>query len=336
MERRRLLAGLAMVTIVAGTASACADGGSGEGAAGTTTTVAPACDRPATAGLAERTMQSGGEDRQYLLYVPESYSGTEAVPLVVNLHGSGSSGEEQLSGSELQGVADEHGFVVVAPDAGIIQTLADGTASTTGGVWNVPGVVLTDGSAAAADAPDDVAFLEELVDATSQELCISTVVATGTSGGGRMSSALGCASDRFDVIAPVAGIRFPEGCVPRRPVDVVAFHGTADRVNPFGGGGAVYWGAQTVPQAAAGWAAAQGCVTGPIDEEVSASVTRSMWTGCTGGVTVTLYTVDGGGHAWPGGADAAAAHPEFAAIIGATTQEIDAGQLIWEVASVRG
>jgi polyhydroxybutyrate depolymerase len=53
-------------------------------------------------------------------------------------------------------------------------------------------------------------------------------------------------------------------------------------------------------------------------------------------VTVSLYTVDGGGHTWPGGADAEISRPEFAAIVGVTTQEIDAGQLIWEVASAQG
>jgi len=333
MVGRRLAAGLALATIVAGGAAGCAD--DDEGSSATTTTAAPSCDRPAAAGLTERTFESGGLTRTYLLYVPGSYTGTEEVPLVVNLHGSGSSAEEQLAGSELQEVADEHGFVVIAADAGITQQLGDGTASVTGGVWNIPGVVLTDGSTADPNAPDDVAFLEQLVDATEAELCISAVVATGTSGGGRMSSNLGCLSDRFDVIAPVAGIRHPEGCAPSQPVEVVAFHGTDDKVNPFAGGGPAYWGAQTVPEAAAAWAATQGCTDGPVEEEVSASVTRTSWSGCTGGVGVTLYTIAGGGHTWPGGADASAARPELAAIIGTTTQEIDAGQLIWAVASAR-
>ena len=334
MTRRRVAA-LATAMIVAGTACACSndrgvDLGSG---AGTTTSAAPACDRPAPSGTTERALESGGLSRTYLLHVPASYTGTEPVPLVVNLHGSGSNAEEQLAGSRLADVADEHGFVVVTPNAGITQVLADGAGSITGGVWHVPGVVLTDGSTADPDAADDVAFLEELVDATAADLCVSTVVATGTSGGGRMASALGCTSDRFDVIAPVAGIRFPADCAPEHPVDVVAFHGTDDKVNPFVGGGPSYWGTQTVPEAAAGWAAVQRCTEGPVDEVVSTSVTRARWTGCSDGVTVVLYTVAGGGHSWPGGVDAAASRPELAEIIGATTQEIDAGQLLWDVAS---
>jgi polyhydroxybutyrate depolymerase len=265
--------------------------------------------------------------------VPASYTGSDDVPLVVNLHGSGSNAAEQLTGSRLEAVADEHGFIVLAPSAGITQELTEGAATTTGGVWNVPGAVLTDGSSAAPDAPDDVAFLEDLVDAASAELCVSTVVATGTSGGGRMASALGCASDRFDVIAPVAGLRFPADCAPPHPVSVVAFHGTADKVNPFDGGGPAYWGTQTVPEAAAGWAASQDCTGSPADETTSPNVTHTEWTGCTEGVTVDLYTVDGGGHSWPGGIDAAETHPEFADIIGVTTQEVDAGQILWEAAS---
>lgn len=335
MDHRRRAAVGATILIVAGIATACAHDrdDSGGAASSTTTTAAPACDRPAPAGLTERTLESGGVARNYLLYVPASYAGTDEVPLVVNLHGSGSNAEEQLAGTQLETVADEHGFLVVTPNAGITQSLADGTASITGGVWNVPGVVLTDGTAADPDAPDDVAFLEELVDATSSELCVSTVVATGTSGGGRMASALGCVSDRFDVIAPVAGIRFPADCTPSHPLEVLAFHGTADKVNPFAGGGPAYWGPQTVPEAAAGWAGVQHCTDGPVDEAVSPSVTRTRWTGCDDGVTVSLYAVAGGGHSWPGGLDAAASRPEFSEVIGVTTQEIDAGELLWEAAS---
>lgn len=329
--QRRLAAALATATIVTGMAAACADDRAAEVEA--TSTTAPACDRPAPAGLTERTMESGGLPRNYLLYVPASYTGTEEVPLVVNLHGSGSNAEEQFAGSKLEGVADEHGFVVVTPNAGITQAPTDATAPTGGGVWNVPGVVLNDGSSADASAPDDVAFLEALVDQSASEFCVSSVVAAGTSGGGRMATALGCVSDRFDVIAPVAGIRFPAECSPPHPVDLVAFHGTDDKVNPFAGGGPAYWGAQTVPEAASGWAAAQGCTDGPTDEPVSASVTLTRWTGCVGGVTVALYTVAGGGHSWPGGLDAAASRPELAEIIGVTTQEIDAGQILWEVMS---
>jgi len=72
------------------------------------------------------------------------------------------------------------------------------------------------------------------------------------------------------------------------------------------------------------------CADGPQRSSVSPSVVLDTWTGCTEGAEVRLYTVEGGGHTWPGGADSAAARPALAEVIGVTTQEIDAGQLLWE------
>lgn len=290
------------------------------------TTASPACSRPPTAtGRQDRQLPAGGVDRHYLLYVPASYTGADAA-LVVNLHGSGSNSAQQLDGSQLTAVADAHGFIVAAPDAAV--AFDAGVAS--GGAWNIPGVPLVDGTATPEGAPDDVAFIEALVDALRDEFCIDRVAVTGTSGGGRMSSYLGCFSDRFDVVAPVAGLRLPDGCAPARPVDVIAFHGTADLVNPYPGGGPASWGPQSVPDAAAAWAAVQSCPAGPASTQPTAGTTLDVWTGCAGGVEVRLHTVVEGGHNWPGGVDAAAEMPDLAAIVGMTTQEIDAGELIWE------
>jgi polyhydroxybutyrate depolymerase len=49
-------------------------------------------------------------------------------------------------------------------------------------------------------------------------------------------------------------------------------------------------------------------------------VTRTAWPGCTAQTEVTLYTIEGGGHAWPG-ADPAK-NPTH------TTQQIDATVLM--------
>src|SRR5687768_9690404 len=68
--------------------------------------------------------------RSVLVHVPRAVS--RPVPLVLNLHGSGSRGSEQLASSKLAATADAHGFIVAAPDGGIkVQS---------GFVWNIPGV----------------------------------------------------------------------------------------------------------------------------------------------------------------------------------------------------
>ncbi|MCB0994478.1 MAG: hypothetical protein KDB21_05270 [Acidimicrobiales bacterium] len=291
------------------------------------TPVEEACSRPAEPGETERMVEIDGNQRHYILYVPPSYDGT-STGLLLTLHGSGSSAREQYDNSLLVDVADAGGFIVVAPDAGVTTTV--GETGPTGGVWNVPGVPYVDGSEVDPDAPDDVAFIDELVDGLEAEFCIESVATSGTSGGGRMSSALGCFSDRIDGIAPVAGLRVSEGCEPAHGVEVVAFHGTDDVINPYLGGGPPSWGEMTVPEAAAAWADLNQCGAGPARTQVSDSVELDTWTECLDGVEVRLYTVNGGGHNWPGGVDAALARPEFAAVVGVTTQEIDAGELMWE------
>ena len=70
------------------------------------------------------------------------------------------------------------------------------------------------------------------------------------------------------------------------------------------------------------WATTGGC-TGATDEQVSASVVRQVRTGCLAGYGVELYTVDGGGHAWPGGEPGWAEGDE-------PTTEVVATDLIWD------
>ena len=97
-------------------------------------------------------------------------------------------------------------------------------------------------------APDDVAFIDDLLNAVEAELCIDSarVFSTGFSVGAGLSVRLACdLSDRIAAIAPVSGVYFPPfnprripepGCLSTRPVPVIAFHGTADPGVPFEGG----------------------------------------------------------------------------------------------------
>jgi poly(3-hydroxybutyrate) depolymerase len=53
-------------------------------------------------------------------------------------------------------------------------------------------------------------------------------------------------------------------------------------------------------------------------------VSGILYTYCQQNAEVILYTVDGGGHSWPGGEPM----PEW--IVGHTTQDIDATRVMWE------
>jgi poly(3-hydroxybutyrate) depolymerase len=118
---------------------------------------------------------------------------------------------------------------------------------------------------------------------------------------------------RIAAIAPIGGVRFPGPC--RNPgVGVIAFHGTEDASNPYGGNGAPYW-TYGVPEAMRGWAAHHGCAEAPSTSRPAPAAELSTFTGCAGGARVELYTLEGEGHVLP--------------------QAVDAHALMWEAFSAR-
>jgi polyhydroxybutyrate depolymerase len=124
-----------------------------------------------------------------------------------------------------------------------------------------------------------------------------------------MSSQLACdLSSRIAAVAAVGGVRFPGPCAEARPFPILAFHGTADDVNPYDGGGQVFW--QTGVEAAIdGWAQHNACGA-RSEERVAEGIDRIGYSGC---VEVALYRIEGFQHEWPG----------------AITDELRADDLIW-------
>ncbi|MEP9403993.1 alpha/beta hydrolase family esterase [Sphingomonas silueang] len=263
---------------------------------------APRC-AGASAAMVER-IATGGAARAAAVHLPRSENLDRPVPLVLLLHGSGASGAAMLADSRLANTADRHGFLIVAPDAGIPHDR--------GHVWNIPGVPTVAGTVPGPDAPDDVAYVGAMIDRLVAAGCVdpARVYTTGLSGGGRMTSWLGCvATRRFAAIAPVVGLRAgnplasdptrpdPASCRPDAPLPVVAFAGDADTTNPIRGGGAKYW-SYTMHAAEMRWATLNGCTAAPTTRWVAPKVYEERYTGCRGGADVIgRITVDGG-HSW--------------------------------------
>ncbi len=250
-------------------------------------------------------------------------AGDAALPLLLDLHGSNSNGEQQAAISGLRRLADEHGFVVAHPHAAIgapllPQELPDGNFA-----WNVPGAPLAVGAEPPADSRDDVAFLAAVIAAIGERMRIrsSAVVVTGFSGGGRMASALADARpDLVAGIAPVAGLRAPTR--PGGAVAVLAFHGTDDPVNPYAGSDDPRW-REGVEDAAAAWARRGGAAAEGTSEE--GRVATTTWAGAA---PVVLHAVRGAGHTWPG-TDADLGD------LGAVAREVRASELIARFATSR-
>jgi len=234
-----------------------------------------ACSAQLAPGTSERRIESSGIERRFLLHVPERpVSGS--VPLVLELHGFGGSPEGQMALSGLQSLSEQQGFLLVAGEA--LERR-----------WNVP---------PESTRASDVQFVSDLLELVAREACIDRArfYATGFSGGGRMVSQLACdLAPRVAAIAAIGGIRFPLPCAGARAVPVLAFHGTADDVNPYDGGGQPYWGTG-VDDAIGGWAKHNGCTR--QSEETATPVTR-ISQGGNGCADVVLYRIQGFAHSWP-------------------------------------
>jgi polyhydroxybutyrate depolymerase len=274
---------------------------------------------PAQVGWSTRTVASGGDERCYLLYVPASYDPARPTPLVVSLHGFLSNPASQALISGWHKLADQEGFLVAYPQGTSWPQRWNG-----GATWNV-GV-------------DDVQFFRDLLDDLASVAAVdrSRVYVNGFSNGGGMTVRIACdAADQVAAIGTVAAavVEFQD-CSPTNPVPVMAFHGTADPLVPYEGGempsrpvreGAVRTRAPThfvgVEEWTASWAEGNGCTLEPETIPPQGDVRGVQYTPCNQGAEVILYTIEGGGHTWPGGVPIP--------IVGKTTEAIDATEEMW-------
>jgi polyhydroxybutyrate depolymerase len=317
---------LIAATTVVGTTTAAGAVPAGAATGATAVCAGPGARRTGVAaGTNTRTLAVGGEERAYRIEVPASYRPSKPAPLLFDFHGLGSNKEQQALYAGLEAKGGAAGYVVITPDG-------------SGGVakrWVPPPI-----------PGPDLAFVQAMLDTTERELCIDArrVDATGISSGAVFSTALACAlPGTFAAIAPVAGVNGHAVCAGGAPkVSVLAFHGTADGIVPYAGGR--YFGgvdlallpealreraqdlagltARPVMTAIAEWAAFDGCATSPTTSTVASDVTRTVYPKCAARAAVELYTVEGGGHTWPGAPSVRTSR------LGPTTQSIDASALM--------
>ena len=258
---------------------------------------------------------SSGLERTYLLYVPSSYDPTAPTPLVISLHGFVEWPAHQMQISGWNELADEYGFIVVYPSGTKFPRRWQAGSRVGGSI----------------DPRLDVNFISDLIDELQSNYNIdpSRIYANGLSNGGGMSFLLGCMlSNRITAIGAVAGAyAFPlEECQPSRPIPMIAFHGTADPIVSYHGGasGDGQFVFPDLPQWMAARAALNGCAGAAQDLPVSGDASGIRYSGCSQSADVVFYTISGGGHSWPGG------EPMPTWIVGATSRDINATQVMWE------
>jgi len=222
------------------------------------------------------TLNVQGSDRTYRVVRPPSAPGSRPLPLVLVLHGSGSTAKDAalLTGFDLVSVQER--AIVVYPNAD-------------NGRWHASG----------SGSVDDVLFIRTLIDRLEADYQIDTarIYATGFSNGAEMTYRLACQlADRIAAVGPVAGTNATINCRPTHRISVIAFHGTDDSNSRYEGDPGI--GVLSFSAEFERWQQLDGCAGSPQVDDSGSLVIKSA-TSCKDGTGVAYYTLVGGGHEWP-------------------------------------
>ncbi|WP_083913429.1 alpha/beta hydrolase family esterase [Nocardia concava] len=291
----------------------CGDGASSTSGATSSTSSAAAippvlgASTMAGAGSTVESLTVDGKTANYVLHVPAGVSG--ALPAVIVLHGGNGSGTQIETVSGMSAVADSSGFVAAYPDA------------------TTPSAIK--------------ALIAELV--SQHGVDPARIYLSGISHGGIDTQVAACAlSGQLAGIAVLsAGLptQLESQCPIAKPLPVILIHGTADPVVPYAGGtvnspNATERGNATVLLSAVDtlkfWRGKDGCTgdttTAPAPG-TDDTVTLTTGPACTDGVQAQLYSVQGGGHTWPGGSTT---QQQYSSTLGPLNTTFDASKTIWD------
>ncbi len=255
-----------------------------------------------------------GVRRRYLVHLPPGYNHRKPTPLIFMLHGGGAS-PEHPGDYRLADAADAKGFVVVYPE-------------WLNRSWN-------DGREISGRTADDVGFISALVDEMVHDYNVDPkrVYSTGISNGGYMSFTLACKlADKIAAVAPVAGSMSHftlDACKPAKAVSVLMINGTGDPLVKFEGGPVRGRGdSEPITHVVEFWRK-QECGNALVNatqlpdlDPRDGSTVKVESVACPGREVIN-YTIEGGGHTWPGGVQYLPKR-----MIGTVNRDLDASETI--------
>lgn len=298
---------------------------SGSGYAG------PAYPMDASSGDHTFEIEASGLKRCYVVHVPANYNGTAPVPVVVMFHGGGGSASNAMAETGWSAKAEKECFLAVYPEGTRPDTSKTASFRKNPQTWN-------DGSGrsilrAARKNVDDIGFVNAFLDDLSARYKVdqTRIYLAGFSNGASMAFRAGRGlSMRIAAIAPVAGADWLDTPMPAHPVPLLYITGTKDPLNPIEGGsirlGRLPAGNKPPDrEMVRKWASMIGCPTEPKTVRDNDGVKGIIYGPSKDGSEVVFYTVEGMGHAWPGGVSLM---PE--SMVGKTSDKLNATDLIWE------
>jgi polyhydroxybutyrate depolymerase len=291
-----------------------------------------------------------GFPRTYEIHLPAGYDRKKSYPIVLALHGAGGDASAMAHLTHLDDTADKYGFIVVYPNArdGRWTVPQNENVRPLGGIGprsrgtGFPSDPENPRGMKVGGAPvHDMYFFNELLDQLESNYSVdsSQIYATGLSDGGFMGFRLACEmAGRIAAIATVAATMpqsMSEGCSDWsfRPVPVLMINGTSDPIVSyngrlgFGTGYFLFSAKETLKT----WARINECQGKPSRTTLPATSPGGLETHvdsygeCKENSEAILYSVEKGGHAWPGGEQYMPA-----TIIGKTSVDLNANEIIWK------
>jgi polyhydroxybutyrate depolymerase len=243
------------------------------------------------------TIQVNGIERQYQIYIPESYSPNQPVPLLLGLHGALGNADQFRRSSDFNHVAEKYGFIVVYPD-GL------GTTKYNYHYWN-------SGHISGRVTEDDVAFLYTLIAELKTQYAIDSqrIYMVGHSNGAMMTYRM--AGEHPELFAAVASVSGTIGThsdketveyinpVPKTPINIVHIHGTKDEMVLYEGGVAKGRDFYSVNETISFWLTANNCSSTPtVVYSSNSEIKLSRYSSPINNATVTQVDLIDRTHAW--------------------------------------
>lgn len=188
-----------------------------------------------------KTLTWDGQERQYVQYVPETVA--DEAPILFMLHGLGDNALNFFNATGIRTIADQKGWIVVAPQALDFNFEIPGVGSQDfGNAW-AAGVTIhfsitiygipINYDITVSENVDDAGFILAALDAVDEEhaVCADSVFFAGFSLGGFMCHRMAIEhGDCINAIAAVSGLvgNDVETLAPVANVNVLQFFGTAD------------------------------------------------------------------------------------------------------------
>ncbi|OYT29325.1 polyhydroxybutyrate depolymerase [Thermoplasmatales archaeon ex4572_165] len=278
-----------------------------------------------------RRIEVQNVSRFYKFHIPIGYNPEILTPVVLCLHGGGGYPGAVRYQTDFDILADNEGFIIVYP----------------GGhhrLWNDRLLFWNDGRTPKNDPSfsdiDDVGFISLLIDDLGMYFNIdeNRIFATGISNGAMMSYRLASElSNKIAAIAPVAGQRAigEFGQVPPVPVPIIHFHGILDEWAPYYGGKQVSSFfledfRNSVLNTTISWVIHNKCPLDPYDTFRIGNATCTKYGPGLNNSEVVLWTLEDGGHTWPGGKITKSEGDYLGIGVGPINHDISSMELIWK------